>query len=138
MDISNFTLWPSLVSGVLGWVLGMAWYGPLFGAPWRHSAGITPEMMARAKGIEIAAPMALSVVAWLGLGLGYGVLVAATGAVGMVELFWLAAFSWLTLSALPYAMNLAFQGRPFRLWLIDAGYLGSGFLIFVLVHALWV
>ncbi len=42
-------IWGVLIAAVVSILLGMLWYGPLFGKKWMSLVGMTPEIMASAK-----------------------------------------------------------------------------------------
>lgn len=115
-----------IAAAVVNMVVGMVWYSPsLFGKEWMKLTGRKMEDMS-------------------GGGIGYGVaavgalvqsyilahFVIYTGALnfweGLVTGFWI----WLGFVAVVTAVHLVFEGRPWALWKINAGY----FLVVLLIN----
>ena len=125
MPSVDINWWAVLVAALLNMVLGSIWYRPeAFGKPWEKLTG-------RKMGGDNA-------------NVGYGI--SAVGALlqafifvhfvryagdttfwkGLVTGFWL----WLGFVAVVMATNVAFEGRPWKLWKINAGY----FLVVLLIN----
>ena len=122
----DINIWAVIVAAVVNMVAGTIWYSKgLFGKEWAKLTGRKLEDMS-------------------GGGMGYGV--AAVGALlqayilahfvtyagattfwdGLVTGFWL----WLGFVAVVTAVHLVFEGRPWALWKINAGY----FLVVLLIN----
>jgi hypothetical protein len=120
-----------LVAAASAFALGGVWYGPLFKNAWCKAAGVDPDKPpghpARVFGVAFAFSLvAATVFGWfLGpapdvyFSLGMGVMVGL-GYVGT-----------------SFGINYQFAGRPFVLWLIDAGYHTLQFALYGLVFGLW-
>lgn len=126
---SNFLTIP--VGAACAFVLGWIWYSLLFGKAWLRLVGKTPEELGKPTKAMITSFLMLFVMA-LALywqvhrdlddaldgalsGLGIGVCFIATG----------------------LGINYAYQGRPFTLWLIDAGYLVLGLALIGALMGAW-
>jgi len=122
-----------IAAAVATFLLGGLWYSPaLFGKAWQREAGVPDERMKNANMVMVfGLTFMLSLIAaWvfalflgprppLSLGLGAGF---AAG------LCWVAA---------SFGINYLFEGRSFRLFLINGGYHTLQFTIVGLILALW-
>lgn len=111
-----------LVAAILNMVIGAFWYSPaLFGKSWMDLVGFRPEdVRKRSAGARRAYALtfvgsfvmayALARVMWYAK-----VQYAGAGVV-------LALLVWLGFVATTHAANYLFEGRPFRLFSINAGY----------------
>ena len=120
-----------LAAAVSAFVLGGLWYGPLFQNAWCREAGIdpdgSPKHPARVFGTAFVAALIGAVIfAWFpgptpplmtALHAGF-----ATG---------------LAFVAMSFAINYAFAGRSFKLWLIDGGYHTLQFTLYGAILGAW-
>ncbi len=108
-----------LLAGLSAFVLGGLWYTTWFTKPWQKLIGMkgettsanTPNLGKLLVGsLVLELIMATNLAAFIGpdaswaFGLGAGVA---------------AGFGWV---ALAFGVNYMFEGKPFKLWLINAGY----------------
>ncbi len=122
-------------SAVILWLLGAIWYSPaLFARPWMALLGITPDpskrkglvggMIASFIGDLLMALVLAHFIAWShGATIGWGAFV------GFV--------SWLGFIAAPNFAQGIYENRPFKLFLINAGYWFVGLLIVGALLATW-
>jgi uncharacterized protein DUF1761 len=120
-----------LACALSAFVLGGLWYGPLFKRVWCREAGIdlhAPHAHPRHTFATafVAAFIAAVAFDWL-LGPAPGLRVAVLDGflVGVA------------LVAMSFAVNDAFAGRSFKLWLIDGGYHTLQFTLYGLIIGLW-
>jgi hypothetical protein len=109
---------PILVTAVLQFVLGAIWYSFLFAKPWnaiitvredgKNKAMITGMISSLIGDLLVSFAM-MHVILWSG---------AATIAWGMIVGF----ICWLGLIAAPMFPQGIYEGRPFKLFAINAGY----------------
>ncbi len=107
---------------VINMAAGALWYSPvLWAKPWTAATGITDEYV-RAHKNETYRGYAISIVASIVIALVLSVLVQATGAdtIGEGVLLGLTAGVGFVLTT--HAANYAFESRPLKLYLINAGY----------------
>jgi len=131
----HLNLWPVLVSAVILWILGAAWYSPvLFAKPWMAALNITPDP-AKKKGL--IAGMIASLV-------GDFILVLALDHViqwaHARDLHWGAFIGflvWLGFFAAPSLPQGIYENRPFRLFAINNGYWLVGLIGTGILLALW-
>jgi hypothetical protein len=117
--------WAVLVAGVVVFVLGGLWYGPLFGKQWMRMMGYTAENM---KGMKLSGTVAMSVMAVLTLimmyvlahGIAFGnIATGMSGATGgMVGAFWY----WLGFVVPLTASSFLWENKGWKLWAFNAAY----------------
>jgi Protein of unknown function (DUF1761) len=126
--------WALLVSALILWLLGAAWYSPaLFAKPWMAALGIVPGhqkkglaagMLASFLGDVLVALVMLHIVLWSeAASLGAGVFVGF--------ICWLGFFA-----ATMFPQGL-YEGRPMKLFAINSGYWLLGLLIVGGLLAVW-
>lgn len=106
-------------------LIGFVWYGPLFGKPWMKMSGIImpekkPSFFVMLKPIVISLAgalfMSLTLAHWLVFS---AVVLNVTGLVGALQgAFWL----WLGLTVPVGVSVVAWEGKPWRLFLIHSAY----------------
>jgi len=106
-------------------IIGFAWYGPLFGKPWMKLSGISmpdkkPSFLVMLKPIGISLLGALLMSLILGHWLVFSaVVLGVTGIKGGLQgAFWL----WLGLTVPVSVSVVAWEGKPWKLFLIHSGY----------------
>jgi len=122
-----------LVSVVANMIIGAVWYG-VFAQPWMDGIGKTredieanqsfvPYLIAILNSFLMAFVLA-NVLVWTGVtGIGGGLLVAL--------------LMWLGFNGFSFASNHAFEGRSFKLWLINSGTYLVGLLVMGLILSVW-
>jgi hypothetical protein len=126
--------WALLVSALILWLLGAAWYSPaLFAKPWMAALGIVPSgpmkglaagMISSFIGDLLVAFVLLHIVLWSGAD------TFLTGAfVGLI--------CWLGFFAATQFPQGIYENRPLKLFAINAGYWFVGLLIIGGLLAVW-
>lgn len=120
MNFTNVNFLAIIVAAVIDMVLGFLWYGPFFSKPWMALQGWTQERM------QAGAPNpAIYLVPFVGSLLRNYVLALMISATQMGTLPGGAGLGLLLgvgFVATAFASNYLFGARPFKLYLIDAGY----------------
>jgi hypothetical protein len=135
MQHLHFNHWAILVSALIQWFLGAAWYSPaLFAKPWmamvfvradsKKTNSMVMGMIASFVGSLVTSFMLAHVVIWAG---------AATFYLGALIGFIL----WLGFIAAPLAASYIYEGRPFKLFAINTGYWLVGLMITGGLLAVW-
>src|SRR3989344_5355345 len=133
-----------LACGVASMALGFLWHGPLFGKKWSQLMGwgeMTPEKMAemqqKARPAYAASFVGALVMAYV---LSHVLVFASTYMqtsgipAGLSSGFWM----WFGFIA-PVTIGVVFwDGKPWKLWFINAGYYLVMLLIMGVILALWV
>ncbi len=108
-----------LVAAVVSMFVGMLWYGPLFGKQWMKLANISMKDM---KKMPLTAKQAISLACVTSvlmsyvLGLLVGTLQATTAIEGAQVAFWI----WLGFAVPIQAGVFLWEGKPFKLFLLNA------------------
>ena len=105
-----------IVAAAAAFVIGALWYGPLFGRTWMRLTGITKETPGQN-------PMALTfgVTALLDLIIATSLALFIGGGDWQFG-FFAGLAAGLTFVAMALGVIYLFESRPFRLWLVNAGY----------------
>jgi len=125
-----------LVAAVASFVLGFLWYGPLFGKPWMKMMGFTPKSVKKMK---------LSPMQAMGLGFLISLLtpyvlshfvdyLEVTTFAGAVQLaFWF----WLGLVAPVQTGVFLWEGKPFKLFVLNTIYNLLVLIVMTGIVAVW-
>jgi hypothetical protein len=130
----QFNHWAILVSAIILWMLGAAWYSPaLFAKPWMaliqaqpdgKKNGLITGMIASFVGDLILAFVLAHVVMWSGASTaGWGAFVGT--------------ILWLGFVVAPGLPQGIYEGRPLKLFLINAGYWLVGLIGIGMLLAVW-
>jgi hypothetical protein len=124
-----------IISALILWFLGAAWYSPvLFARPWMALVGLKKDdskkksmiggMIASLIGDLLVAFILAHVIGWSGAdSAGWGAFI------GFIV--------WLGFFAAPHFPQGIYEGRPFRLFTINSGYWLVGLLIIGPLLAVW-
>jgi len=135
----DINIWSVIAVAVASIIIGMLWYGPIFGKVWTKLMGFdmsNKEKMAEMKkkaqpayiGQAITSLIAAFVLASLVLSLNIGT---------YYEAIKLSFFLWLGFHG-PVLLNQVFwAGKPVRLWQIDASYHLVNLLVAALILVTW-
>jgi surface polysaccharide O-acyltransferase-like enzyme len=126
-----------LVAAILTMALGALWYAPMvFGKAWAALVGISPEVaqkrmagMRRAYSLTFVSSFVMAYV--LARLLWYANIESAGG--GML----IGVLAWLGFVATTQGITFLFEGRPFRLYVIDTGYPLVALAIMGALLAVW-
>ena len=132
------------VAAVAAMILGYLWYGPLFGKEWAKLMGWSPEHMEKMKsqgknkmmrsyGLMFAGSLLMAFV------LSHSIVFATTymhrsGAVGGLEAGW---WSWLGFIVPATIGIVLWDGKPWKLWFINAGYFLVDLLLMGVILGVW-
>ena len=127
-----------LVSAAAGFVIGMLWYSVLFGKAWMKLSGMDKKKIEkeRKKGMakSYAAGFAVLVVMAFVLAHFVDMAEAATVLEGAQAGFW----AWLGFVATIMLNKVLWEGKPFKLYLLDAAHYLVVLLAMGSILAVWV
>lgn len=116
------------MGAVANMIVGFLWYGPLFGKPWSKLMGwgeMTPEKMVeiqkKARPAYIATFIGALLMSYV---MAHAVIFGSTytGTFGVIGGMTAAFWYWLGI-VVPVTMGTVFwDGKPWKLWFINAGY----------------
>ncbi len=136
--------WAVLVAAIVNMALGFAWYGPLFGKYWIKLMGITPEQAERGRiemqkkmwgiyGMTFIGSLLMSFVLYHSIFFASSYLNVTGILAGFMGGFW----SWLGF-ILPVSLSAVFfEGKSWRLFILNNGYYLTVLLIMGAILALW-
>lgn len=117
-----------VVAAILSMVIGFVWYGPLFGKVWSELMGwgpMTPEkmkeMQKKARPAYAITFVASLVMAYV-LAHTYVFASSYTNTVGLVGGLMAGFWSWLGFIMPVTLGSVLWDGKPWKLWFINAGY----------------
>lgn len=117
--------WAVLAAAVASFVVGMLWYGPLFGKQWMRMMGYTPESM---KAMKLSPGAAMGIMAVLALLMMYVLAhaivfgVAYTGIGGVAGGMMGAFYYWLGFAVPLTAGSFLWENKSWKLWAFNALY----------------
>ena len=122
-----------LVAALSGFVVGSIWYGPLFRNTWMRLTGMTRE-----KGAQASMPLTFGGAYVLNLAGAVGIaMITGEQRIGAVCGALVGALPAVFFIAPALGVNQLFEQRPFRLWLINAGYQVVNFAAMGAVIGAW-
>jgi hypothetical protein len=129
------------VAAILNMVLGGIWYGPLFGKQWTKMMGFTPEHMKAAQAKGMGKSYAIMAIASLLMSYILARFVifseAASGIWDVHVGLKIAVMAWAGFVA-PVTVNMVlWEGKPWKLWMIVAGYALAGLCLMGAILAVW-
>ena len=111
--------WVVLIATVINMAVGFFWYSKgAFGARWSKLTGVSMDDMKKRGNSGIAVSVVTSLITAFVLAHFVRYAGATSFADGLVTGFWL----WLGFVAAMLASSYVFEGRPWKLWQINAGY----------------
>ena len=133
----DVNFWAVLVVAIISTGLGMLWYGPLFGKPWKQMMGFTDEAMQSMK-MSAKRSMVLGFITALVTAciLAFFVVQVAgmsTFAGGAIIAFWV----WLGFFATTQMGDVLWNNKPWKLYLINTSYSFVNLLIAGGILAVW-
>ncbi|MEL7198526.1 MAG: DUF1761 domain-containing protein [Pseudomonadota bacterium] len=116
--MNDFALWPVLAGSAAFFVVGMIWYGALFGKAWQKAAGLTDAdveggNMAVIFGLCFLFEMLIAMVLW-------HLLARVNPAPHVVMMMAMGFAGGIMIPAM--GINYLFQRKSFMLFLIDSGH----------------
>jgi hypothetical protein len=128
-------VWAILTAAVAKFLLGWLWYAPfLFGKAWQRLTGCTPEDMKARLPKAIAGDLLTSVIMAFVLVHAVRYAGATTPAQGSAVGF----LNWLGFVFVATFIPVLYEGRPFKLFLINNGFHLLGLMLMGAIIAVWV
>jgi hypothetical protein len=136
----RLTTWPCSSRQSPAWRWGFSEYGPLFGKQWLTLSGVSLEKIDAAKpgtgkryGIAALGSLAMSYVLAHALVFAGSYLAVSGISAGLMAGFW----NWLGFIAPVTLGSVLWEGKPWRLWLLNNGYQLTSLLAMGVILALW-
>ncbi|MGR3812186.1 DUF1761 domain-containing protein [Jiulongibacter sp. NS-SX5] len=122
MDFSNINFLAVLVGGILAFAFGSLWYSPvLFSNAWQKEVGLTEDDI---KGANMAKIFGSSLVLMLVMSLGMAIMLKGhdDGEINLMTGLMHGLYTGIMFVATSIGINILYQRRSIKLFLIDAGY----------------
>ena len=137
MDFSGINLGELIVAALSTFVIGFLWYGkPLFGKQWRALAGIKEEQVPTRRMImtfSLSFVLNFFVALFLSLFTEIAMMLGSSGLyAGLMGILLCLGFV-----ATTFGVNYLFSQKPFKLYLIDVGYMIVCFFVMGLIIGAW-
>ncbi|HKB88336.1 MAG TPA: DUF1761 domain-containing protein [Patescibacteria group bacterium] len=131
-----------LVAALLSMVLGSLWYGPIFGKPWMKMMGMSKESMkgmksgdmAKLYGIQFIGSLFMAFILAHALVFASSYLHESGISAGLQTGFW----NWLGFIAPITLGSVLWEGKSWKLWLLNNGYYLTLLCMMGVLLALWV
>ena len=135
MNFLNVNFLAILVGAVIEMLLGFLWYGPLFAKPWMALQGWTQERMqaGNPNPVIYLVPFVGALVTSYTLAL----IILATQMGTLAGGIGIGLLAGIGFIAPAFVSNYTFGSRPFKLFLIDAGYYLVAFLLIGALLGAW-
>lgn len=133
----SVNFWALLVSAVINLVLGMLWFGPLFGKIWARGAGVSMDpAQGQKKGMATRTIIGFIAAIVMFFVLQHAIVYAGaqTAAAGVFVAFW----NWLGLIAVPMLGLVLWERRPMSYFFVQVGFYLVLFIITGAMLAVWV
>jgi hypothetical protein len=134
--------WAVLVAAIAQMILGYLWYGPLFGKPWMAMMGFDPQKIkhAQAKGMGKSYMfMAIGslIMSWI---LAHAIIFASAYLVfyGFTAGITIGFLNWIGFIAPVTLGSVLWEGKPWKLWVLNAGYYLVGLCLMGAILAVWI
>lgn len=129
----HFDYWAVLVSALILWFLGAIWYSPvLFAKPWMALVGVKSD-----KGQSMVGGMIASLIGDVLMSFVLDHIVLWSGADTFALGALIGLIAWLGFFAAPNYPQSLYEGRPFKLFAINNGYMLVGLVIVGGLLAVW-
>jgi hypothetical protein len=128
-------------AGVLSMIVGSLWYGPIFGKSWARLGGMTPEKMEAAKAKGVAKSYVLMFIGSLLMSyvLAHALIFASAfmKTSGVPAGLMVGFFNWLGFIA-PVTLGVVlWEGKSWKLWILNNGYYLISLLFMGVLLAVW-
>ncbi len=125
--------WGVLVAAVASFIIGAIWYTLLFGKTWVKLSGVEMGKGKSPAMLYIINFVATLIIAWV-----LAHTIKYSGAGTSVDALMVGFFTWLGYFALATLLgSILWEGKPFKLYLINAGYWLVNIEVMSLILALW-
>ena len=131
-----------LAAGVSNMILGYLWYGPLFGKQWIAWSGLSQQSLDAAKTKGMAKSYILMFVGALVMAYVLSHVIvfgsAYTQTTGISAGISSAVWSWLGFIAPVTLGSVLWDGKPWKLWILNNGYNLAALVVMGIILSLWV
>jgi Protein of unknown function (DUF1761) len=126
-----------LCAGLAYWVLGYVWYSLLFGKMWAAEQGRAYGERARPSGAEMFTKMLGTLICNLIAAGAMAYLFKRTAIADFNHTLKLAAAGGIGFAGTALTMAYIWEGKPTKIWMIDAGYNFVGAVLMAMIFVNW-
>ncbi len=131
-------LYAILACAVMSIFLGSIWYGPLFGEIWMKLVGIKkPEKITKEMKMSMMRSYGLMFLGSLLMAFVLGSILLLMGASSVSQALMTAGFVWIGFVAPSSIGVVLFEGKPWRLWFLNSGYMLVQLCLMAIVLQAW-
>jgi len=128
--------WAVLVAAIAATAIGMLWYGPLFGRQWMSMAGMTQKGMKNMK-LKPAQSMTIGFVTTLLMAYVLAHFVAYAKPASWIEGLQTGLWIWLGFLATTMLGMVLWEGKPFKLYVLNTAYYLVSLAVMGAILAAW-
>jgi hypothetical protein len=128
-----------ILAAILEMALGFAWYGPLFGRPWRKMMHMPADMAGQQKGMaKIFAIQALGALLMAFI-MAHALIFASAylAETGVAAGIMVGFANWIGFVAPVTVGSVLWENKPWKLWFINAGYYLVSLILMGILLSLW-
>lgn len=130
-----------VAAAVASMVVGFLWYGPIFGKQWMALSGMTDmdieaakaKGMGKSYGLMFVGSLVMSYVLSHSLTFASSYLLATGASAGVMAGFW----NWLGFVAPVTLGSVLWEGKPWKLWILNNGYYLVTLSVMGVILAVW-
>jgi hypothetical protein len=126
--------WAVIVAALAQWLLGWAWYGPIFGKAWMKLTGQSMDGGSKSDGIRA---MVWGLLCALVMSLILAMLISSAPLPSVWCGLLIGATMWLGFIATTMINPVLYERRPFKLYVLNSGYYLISLAIMGLILASW-
>ncbi|QQG40034.1 MAG: DUF1761 domain-containing protein [Candidatus Aenigmatarchaeota archaeon] len=110
------------IAALASFVLGMLWYGPLFGKIWMKLSGITNKQVKVAKKKNMSPAYVASILGSVVMAFVLGLFITLTGVTSAAGGMMIGAWAWLGFIAPVQLGKVLWEGKPLQLYALDVAF----------------
>ncbi len=139
MGLYGVSIGAMFIATVASMILGSLWYGPIFGKQWIKMMGWSKKDIQ--KGMSDKSSMyrsyAIALITSLLTALVMGIAVRVSTLYGAYSGACLGALLWLGFVATTSISNVLWEGKPWRLWILNQSYTLLNFMVVGAIMGAW-
>lgn len=115
-------IWAVLLSVVVSCILGSLWFGPFFGKQWMQLMGFTEDKKSEMKKGGMVRSYGIMIVSAIVMTYVFAYLLRSFAIADSSSAMQFAAILWLGFIATVMTGQVSWENKPWKLWVITAGY----------------
>ena len=131
--------WAILIASIVSFVLGWIWHSPMvFGNMWMKLSNMDKKKMDEAKKKGMAKPISFQFIATLVTAYVLAYFVNYSQAKTIIDGAMVGIWAWIGFVATVMVGMVIWEGKPFKLFLINAGHVLVSLIVMGAILAVWV